>query len=104
MQVVDRVNGFHLERWHEKSEKTGALVSSHQQEKLGLSTSSEHVSEDDVSPLTNSAPSPTSSTNGSVSEDDIPPLPPPLPSLDELKRSYQPSPMFCSTPNRDVSS
>ena len=99
------MNGFHLERWYEKSEKTDASVSSDQQEeKLGLSSaSSEFDCEDGVSPLTNSPPSLTSITNGSDSEDDVPPLPPPLPSLEELRRSYKSFPMFCSTPNRDVS-
>ena len=93
------MNGFHLERWYEKSEKTDASVSSdRQKENLGLSSAS--TPEDGASPLTNSPPSPTSTTNASDSEDDIPPLPPPLPSLDELRRS---SPMFCSTPNRNVS-
>ena len=66
------MNGFHLERWYEKSEKTDASVSSDQQEeKLGLSSAySEFDCEDGISPLNNSPPLPTSITNGSDSEDD----------------------------------
>ena len=96
MQVVGRVNGMHLKRYHNAAEETPPSDSG----------------ADEQPPMTvcsaDEEPHPTDPSDGGsfpdddFSDDSVPPLPPPMPPLQTLIKQLQVSSIIFSTTNGSV--
>lgn len=90
MQVIDRVNGMHLKRYHTADEETPPSGSvADEQPPMTVCSGDEEPHPTDPDPSDAG-----SFPDGDFSDDSVPPLPPPMPPLQTLIKQLQVSCIF----------